>query len=108
MLKRALRWVIWLFVILVMLALVSVTALQLWPFEGSVSWGNCERIKPGMSRAEVHRLFGGPGWSPDCGVGIPPGEDPEFWNGLGWGVRVDFDRSDRVIRTKRWYSPPWR
>ena len=84
------------------LAMVSAAwaALECWPISGFVSWVNCCRIQPGMSRAEVNELLGGPGWKPDCGVGIPEGEDPEFWHGWVRIVRVDFDANGRVIRAR--------
>ena len=90
---------------LVLIALTLVTGawttIRLWPFEGYVTPINCDRIVPGMSRADVYHLLGGPGWRPKCGVGIPPGEDPEFWSGLGFDVRVDFDYDGQVIRIRR-------
>jgi hypothetical protein len=100
MLSRWGRWLLLPVVAAFVLILGSLMSLQFWPLEGCVTRVNCERITPGMSRTEVYDLLGGPGWRPDCGVGIPPGEDPEFWHGLGYSIRVDFDSRERVIRTK--------
>src|SRR5437879_1798278 len=74
-------------------------ALWYWPFEGYITRANCSGIQPGMSRAEVYHLLGGPGWQPDCYTGVPEGEHPEFWHGMVWSVRVAFDNNDRVVRT---------
>ena len=75
-------------------------ALQLVVAPDNITSDNCERISPGMSRTEVYGLLQSPGWRPDCGVGIPKGEDPEYWIGTRGTIRVDFDRTERVIRAR--------
>jgi hypothetical protein len=73
--------------------------LELWPFHNAARSG-FQGISPGTPRAEVYRILGGPGWRPDCGVGVPPGEEPEFWERPNGTVRVDFDESGHVIRAQ--------
>jgi len=91
---------LWLAVIPLALALGTEITLRFWPFEGYVTQTNGGRIVPGMPRADVYRLLGGPGWQPDCRTQTPPGENPEFWYGPVYTVRVDFDDDGRVIRTQ--------
>src|ERR1700720_4537877 len=84
-------------VILVALGVVTCALLGLWPFQSEPSY---QGILPGTSRAEVYRILGGPGWRPDCAVGVPPGENPEFWEGPDGTIRVDFDDGGRVVRAQ--------
>src|SRR5262245_12734881 len=82
--------------ILIFVALgVAAWRLEVWPFQPSY-----HAIAPGTSRAEVYRMLGGPGWRPDCAVGVPPGENPEFWDRWDGTIRVDFDDSERVVRVQ--------
>src|SRR5687767_325566 len=90
------RQIIWTAVLSFSLAAIACAVYVL--FRASLPVHNYHRIPPGTPRAEVYRLFGGPGWRPDCGVGIPPGEDPEFWETPIGTVRVDFDTAGVVIR----------
>lgn len=106
MLRRLSRWVVGLLAVLLLLVLGSRAAFQVWPFEGYVTRVNCDRIKTGMTQGDVYKLLGEPGMRPDCGVGIPPGEYPEYWDGPGLWVCVDFDREGRVIRAQRWSKRP--
>jgi hypothetical protein len=41
-------------------ALVVIGAFVLWPQEDRITWQNCDRLKEGMSRAEVEAILGGP------------------------------------------------
>jgi hypothetical protein len=92
------RWLLRLGVMFLAFAGSVWFSLQFWPFSGCPSRVNCNRITPGMSREDVYGLLGGPGWEPDCGVGIPPGEHPEFWEWLDYSIRIDFDNDGPVIR----------
>jgi hypothetical protein len=85
---------------LVLLVVVGIAGALLHHSLASPPSHNYHRVHPGTSRVEVYKLFGGPGWRPHCGVGIPPGEDPEFWETPQGTVRVDFDFDGNVIRAQ--------
>src|SRR5262245_17632470 len=78
-------------------------ALHLWPREEHGTSENCDRVPPGMTRAEVYEFLGEPTWRADCGVGVPPGEEPpELWDGAGGRIVVVFDLKERVVRARYW------
>lgn len=85
LLRDEVRRILWCLVAALALSHGSWGIVQLWPFEGAVTWINCERIKSGMSRDEVYNLLGGPGWKHDCGVGIPPASTPSSGTVQGSG-----------------------
>jgi hypothetical protein len=88
----------------VLFALILVAAawdsLRLWPFNDRITQATCDRLVPGTSRGDVWAIMGSPGWTPPCGVGIPPGEDPEFWEGRDGTIHVTFDYDGYVIRAE--------
>ncbi len=86
------------------------TDVLLW--QPGVTATNVQRIRRGMTVAEVEALLGaparrGPGvsWLPQ---GLPAGEPlfgPE-WTGPGLTVRVWFDRSGQALLVERWPVRP--
>src|SRR5262245_36322233 len=99
----------WLLLASLLATLLALTGSVLWtlqlppPLQDYITQANCERLVPGVSRAEVHAILGGPGWSPPCGLGIAPGEHTEFWEGRVGVIRVDFGDEGRVLRAQ--YGP---
>lgn len=87
------RYILWLSAAVLLLA--ASHAVWWWPGYRGAAW-----VKPGMSRTVVYRLLGGSGWQPDCGVGVPPGENPEFWHSPLGNVRIEFDDDGHVIRVQ--------
>jgi hypothetical protein len=102
----------------VALSAVLLLLLLARPDGPSVSWRNYCRIQPGMTRAEVEELLGGPAggycteWTElELDLSLPPPpDDGEMWSADDGGIIVMFDRSGRVqahgwVRSK--YGTKW-
>jgi hypothetical protein len=76
-----------------------------WPRPSHLTGGNFERVKAGMSRADVETILGppddyttGPTNIRSIPVSLtPPSGSPEFWMGDEGDATVWFDAADRVV-----------
>jgi hypothetical protein len=104
---------------LVALGLAGVAGFVLWP-RPSATRENYDRIKAGMSRAEVEAIFGPPGdyrttitfhemdRQDPFGLGLPGESERDYWMTDEVRIRISFDSSGRVVGTNigRAFSMP--
>jgi hypothetical protein len=91
-------------------AAVVAVALVVWlllPRGTAITRGNAAKIQPGMTRAEVEALLGGPAGDYTAGRYAAAPEPvavggPSFseWLGEECSVMVSFDEEDRVVRSQ--------
>jgi hypothetical protein len=96
------RW--WLIPLAVVLVVVGFLLPVLFPSPSKVTGANCERIKEGMTRAEVDGILGGPPGDhrtrppashPGRGIVMPDGVSLDIWTGDDGEIWV-FYESKRV------------
>jgi hypothetical protein len=88
------RWQMWAGFLVVLVLLVGVGTLCLVGPQDRITERNCNRIKPGMSAAEVEDILGR---KPDAVITVGGVELQRTWIGRTGAIDVTFDDNDRVV-----------